>query len=127
MIVLRSTLVERGVLQEYWATTLSELVESRGQIEVGEGNPARRRLSMRRIDPQSIERFDLLNLDLTCAYGPNLVAMIDRAVTRLLSPSGLVAITTLRRNDARYGSGEHTHHHYRNANSALTLTCWRPE
>lgn len=127
MIVLRSTLVERGILQAYWATTLAELTDSQGEIEVGESNAGRKRLSMRRLDPEGLERFDLLNLDLTCAYGPNLATAIRRAATRLLAPGGLVAITTLQRRDAYYGSGEHAHHHYRNANSALTLTCWRPQ
>jgi len=127
MIVLRSTLVNRGILQAFWATSLLEMTRPSGEIEIGESNTGRKRLSMVRIDPRKIERFEFLNLDLTCAYGPNLAETIRRAVSRFLAPGGLVAVTTLQRQDAYYGAGEHAHYHYQNAKSALTLTSWRPE
>lgn len=127
MIVLRSTLIERGVLQAFWATSLLELTRPYGQIEVGETNLGRKRLTMVRMDPEKVDKFDFLNLDLTCAYGPNLAETIRKAVHRFLAPGGLVTVTTLQHRDAYYGAGEHAHYHYQNAKSTLTLTSWRPE
>ncbi len=122
-IVRRSTMIERGILQEFLAIPSEKLLEANpkcGKMTLCHDVKAIRSFDILEAD---IPKFDLIFFDYTRIVDAQLLDQTLKIAAKRSSKNSLTAVTSLTSDSAQFPDHAHLYH-YKNQNSLITLAIW---